>query len=137
MDTSKYIGIPFKPHGRDRDGLDCWGLLRLIYYEELGIDLPSYIANYSSTEDQHELSRLIREEMGPWFEIPMTKELPLDAVLLRLKGEPMHLGIVARGGFMIHVMKGINTCLERYWSPVWAKRIVGFFRHELQMTNDQ
>lgn len=35
--SNKMVGIPFKHHGRDRNGVDCMGLF-LLYYQEFGKD---------------------------------------------------------------------------------------------------
>ena len=42
MSLSNFVGIPHADLGRDRAGCDCYGLLRLVYAEDLGIALPSF-----------------------------------------------------------------------------------------------
>jgi len=125
---SQYIGIPFKSRGRDRNGVDCWGLLRLIYREQLGIELPSYGEEYDSALDYRAVLTTIERHMHEWK--PVTDARIWDAVLLRIRGLPIHLGTVIGEGRMIHVTRGISTCIEGYTSPLWRDRILGFFRHE-------
>lgn len=91
-----YIGLPFKEHGRARDGVDCWGLVRLVLAEQFKIDLPAYVAGYASTEDAVDIARLIRGEMGPWIEVRDTH--PGDAVLMRLRAQPCHVEGGGRAG---------------------------------------
>ena len=35
INVREFIGIPFKLHGRDMNGIDCWGLDILIYKKDL------------------------------------------------------------------------------------------------------
>lgn len=51
MNYDNYIGLPYKENGRDDSGIDCWGLARKFYKDELAIDLPSYVDLYTGSED--------------------------------------------------------------------------------------
>ena len=54
-----YLGIPWKVAGRDRDGLDCWGLVYLFYKERFGIALPTGLGFDYSAADARENWRII------------------------------------------------------------------------------
>ena len=58
--VSAYVGLPFKEGGRNRDGLDCYGLLRLVINERFAGAVPEYegIA-YRPGEDSSLLAALI------------------------------------------------------------------------------
>jgi cell wall-associated NlpC family hydrolase len=130
MSISKYIGIPYGDHGRSHEALDCWGLLWLIYKEQLDIGLPSYADRYASAEDQEDITCLIHKEKGPWSQVNVDQVDFGDAALFRIKGEPWHIGVVISRGLMIHVMKDVNVCLERYDRSMWRHRLIGIYRHK-------
>lgn len=127
--VAPYIGIPFVAHGRDRAGADCWGILRLALAEQFGVTLPSYTERYGSVTERAELAALIRGELGPWREIPVSAVRAGDGLLLRLLA-PCHVALVVAPGWMLHVEQGKGTCLEDYRRPQWARRVVGAYRHE-------
>ncbi|MFH1158768.1 MAG: NlpC/P60 family protein [Pseudomonadota bacterium] len=124
-----YIGLPFQDHGRDRSGLDCWGLVRLVLAEQFGIALPSYIHEYQRTTQAEKISALIDRESSKWKEIPAGSEVCGDPVVLRVRGKPMHIGLVLGDGQMLHIECGINSVIERYVGVRWAERVSGFYRY--------
>lgn len=129
MNLGNYIGLPFAERGRDRSGVDCWGLLTLIYREQIGIELPSFAEAYTTTQDGEALSDLIAGNLGPWQPIARGSERIGDGVLMTLSGQPRHVGIVAATGRVLHIERGMGSIIEPYTSPRISRRIVGFFRH--------
>ena len=129
--AGQYIGLRFSEHGRIRqDGVDCWGLARLIWQEQFGLAVPSYVDAYESTLAEDQLGRLVRGELGPWRPVAGGQEQPGDGVLIRMRGQPMHVAVVAGGGRMVHVEQGIDSVLEVYGDRRWRHRVLGFYRHE-------
>lgn len=125
-----YVGIPFVERGRDRDGVDCWGLFRLFYREQLGIDLPSYRDDYQSTGDRLAILRLVREQLdtGRWESV--TEEPAFgDAIVIRIHGQPWHVAVALGDGDMLHSRRGADTCIESLRSVLWRSRIEGFYRY--------
>lgn len=125
-----YIGLPFAEHGRDVQGLDCWGLVRLVLSEQFGIAVPSYAREYRSTRAQDELGALIKRETQAWEKIESGNESLGDVVVLRLRGQPMHVGMVLGDQTMLHIEQFINSAIERYSSRRWSGRVEGFYRHK-------
>jgi len=129
FDFSPYIGIPFRSCGRDYSGLDCWGLLCLIYKERLNISLESYIDEYTDAGLYTKIAEVVKYHEPEWISIEKGSEQLFDVAIFRLRGLPIHLGMVVKPGQMIHVLDKLNTCLERYNTPLWDKRIRGFYRY--------
>lgn len=124
---SKYIGIPFVDKGREESGLDCWGLVRLVYKNELDIDLPDYLDYYESTNDRFATAKIVEYESNENWIIPDdVKEF--DVIILNMRGVPMHVGIVTKDKHMIHCARGIGTTHENYRTSRWKHKVEGFAR---------
>jgi len=126
-----YVGLPWRPRGRDRGGVDCWGLVRLVYAEQLGIALPLW--DTIGPDDRIDATRTIRRETAgrQWQEIPPTEARLLDFVVMR--GAPLHIGLMASGGgahtpraAVLHIMDGGAATVQPL--SQLAHRVAGFYR---------
>jgi len=128
MNLSAYVGVPFVERGRDRDGADCYGLLRIVYEDVFRIILPSYSEDYVTTQDREAISALIDGGKDCWR--PVDAPEPGDVVLLALAGRPCHLGIAASGDMVLHTDRKSGAVIEPLNSPRLRRRVLGFLRHE-------
>lgn len=126
MNFEKYIGIPFLEKGRDATGLDCWGLVRLIYKQEYNINLPSFATDYTLSDDDR-IGELFAQYKEGWEVLDNPQ--PGSAVIFRMFGTESHIGVVVDNSRFIHVREGRDTVIESLESGKWAKRIVGFFQY--------
>jgi cell wall-associated NlpC family hydrolase len=136
---NRYVGIPFVSRGRDRLGCDCYGLVALVLREQFAIEVPSYANDYPDALEQLEVAWLISNEISRqrWqrLNVPLpidgerSSALPGSVILLRIAGQPWHVGIVVADGWFLHVRPATDSCLERYDSLRWHRRIQGFYRY--------
>ena len=124
-----YIGLPFKEHGRDRQGVDCWGLVRLVLSEQYGFYLPSYTGQYDRISDAARIGQLVAQAVPDWRKISAGQEELGDVAVMRMCGQLMHVGVVIGDGQMLHVDRGVNSAIERYQGARWASRVDAFYRY--------
>lgn len=124
----RYVGLPFKNFGRDFDGVDCWGLVRLVLKTECNLDLPTY--GEISAHDLMRVTDTIREESScePW--IPVDREYVKAFDVALLVGRPLHVGILVSSELLMHVEDKICTVLLPLTHPSIDRRIIGFRRHQ-------
>jgi probable lipoprotein NlpC len=127
--SNKFIGIPQADFGRTRDGVDCWGLVDVVYQEELNISLPDY-SGYGSTEELEEISALVDGAKQSPLWVPVQGDaMAFDIALFRRGKFSSHVGIVVRHGWMVHVAGTDQSKLERYDQGRWQHRFEGHWRH--------
>jgi len=129
VDCARFIGIPFLPHGRTRDGCDCYGLVRLALAEEYGVTLPAFVDGYDDFSDHQTEANIINEKLPLIGAARVAAPEEGDIVLMRYLGIASHVGLYARNGMVLHVeeRQGFSR-LEKIDSPMIRSRVMGFYR---------
>ncbi|MHA2220225.1 MAG: C40 family peptidase [Candidatus Hodarchaeales archaeon] len=110
----KYIGIPFKSGGRDFSGVDCYGVVVLVYREEKNIylwDTSNYNMN-SYAKDNTMLSNY--HENWTVLDVEDLQELDIlfFAVDTDLPNIPTHIALYIGENKMLHCMS---------WAPTYIR----------------
>ena len=127
--SNKFVGLPYSEFGRTATGVDCWGLVRLVYGQELDIELPSYTEAYTSVREHAELAEKIGTVAGEGTWLRVDQARCFDLAVFRRGHLDTHVGIVVSPGLMLHVSGGDHSKLEHYNFGQWAHRLTGLYRH--------
>lgn len=131
--AADYVGLPWRSKGRARDGLDCWGLVRLVELERFGVELPLLdevgweSGDHKLTAEAEHKRRLIAmiaaEEARRWREVTPAEAQPGDVVTFTVLGEPLHVGVVVSPGWMLHIRAGAGSLCQEYDGLAWRKKL--------------
>lgn len=105
---NKYVGLPYREGGRDERGVDCYGLLKLVYAKEYGEELPDWSTDAITLSDRH---KLIDTEVtsGNWHAV----EMPSDGVIaVCTRKTSYHLGLYYQG-HILHAVKGTGVVFQK------------------------
>lgn len=129
---SKYTIAPFKDHGRDLSGLDCWGLVRLVYLQELNIVLPEFAE--ISPSDLRRVAHMIdgAKDSEEWSSVDRPNLEPFDVVVMSQYGgiRNAHVGLITNAGKLMHVEKGSNVLVLSLDHFTIRERVKCFRRHK-------
>lgn len=133
--TAGYVGLPYRRLGRDRSGVDCWGLVRLPLADLKGIVLPLW--DTVGPEDGAGLGEVVEagRHDGSWLPIEEREAREFDFVRMRApvvidgkeRWRPVHIGLVAPRRHILHIQRDETSQLV----PIDAvrRRITEFCRH--------
>lgn len=128
-----YVGVPFLRRGRGAQGWDCWGLVRHIFKERAGIELPAHDVD---TFDWRRVSREMAPEAltSDWTQVEQGKEREMDVAILRsihdggFAGE-FHVGLVVAQGLLLHAEEKVGTVCVPFGHLTIRDRIRRIHRH--------
>ena len=131
--AENFIGIPFQDHGRDFSGVDCYGLVHLVYSQVYRVVLNEWTEIYSDVSPGRELQAAMDTGRGldHWWNRNREHPRTGDVVVLRINGFFCHCGIVvdAQAGFFLHAEHQAGAIIESWRTPKWASRIGYFVYH--------
>jgi|KBSSwiStaDraftv2_1062776.scaffolds.fasta_scaffold1531016_2 cell wall-associated NlpC family hydrolase len=117
--AAKYIGIPYCLGGREPGGLDCYGLVKLIYQAERGIHLPD-LPGVTENTVLAICREIVAQSQGLWREVLK----PVDGCVVAMSQREAlhHVGVWAAtdGGKVVHAYQYANhvvaeTLLFLHW----------------------
>lgn len=128
--SAGYIGLPFLLGGRDRSGIDCYGLARLVLLERAGISLDAATEAAAVAPPDQVAAEADRIAAGsPWH--PVSGDVrELDVAVFATGVYTRHIGIMVGPDMMLHVVEGTPSCLVRLDAPRWRDRRLGILRHQ-------
>jgi len=126
---AKYLNIPYKSKGRDFSGVDCYGLLLLIFKEEKNIILPDYTENKELREWYHTKDVHVLDNIAKLWRPVKNEEFKVFDVHNFLDEHHIlsHVGINIGDFKFLHVLDDRFTEIGKI--DVWAKRLVFTMRY--------
>jgi probable lipoprotein NlpC len=123
----KYSGLKFGDRGRGPTEFDCWGLVKWVYQNELGIGLPDYLT-YDTVTNDVEVGRTVEAgRLDGWIQASIPQAF--DVVMFKIYGKPLHVGLVATPQRFLHAPEEDYSRVEYLTDRHWKNRIEGFYRH--------
>jgi cell wall-associated NlpC family hydrolase len=105
---NRYIGIPYKYQGRNIDGLDCWGLVKLIFKERYSINMPDWAIDEIDLKGRSaQISEVVCS--GLWTEVEEAADGDIAFCYRTKLG--CHVGIFFAGG-VIHASEGLGVIYQ-------------------------
>lgn len=121
-----------------RSDFHCWGFVRTVYENELGIQLPEY--GEVNARDLHEVASAVREGVTVWHPVlPFPgAEKPFDVVLMKgwlpcsdgvARRANIHTGVVTRRGYVVHTDLSYTVVEVPLRNQIVRGKLVACYRH--------
>ena len=129
----KYIGIPFVDGGRDFSGVDCYGVIVLVYREE-GIKLWD-TADYNLKEQTHSKENLMLSNYHKdWVKVDDNDLKELDILLFNMDEDfpdiPTHVALYIGEGKLLHCMRGHPIHIVKLKNSPMMRYFQGAYRYK-------
>lgn len=122
-EARKYINTPFKHQGRNKNGMDCIGIV-VVPLREIGFfDYEN--KNYRRYGLGGEIIEILTKYC---YEIPKSASLEPGDILMFSKGKSQHLAVYTGSG-IIHANNSIGKVTEHGLDEYWMSMVSRIFRY--------
>lgn len=128
-DLDLFTNIFYHKNKRDFNLCDCYGLCYLFNKHILNKELPLYLNE--KIELDTEVDAVVQDKKNDFVKVSIGRELAGDIVLMRIKNQPIHVGVIVQSGLMLHIMEGKHSSIESYKTTKWKNKIDSFWRYKL------
>ncbi|MEE9367048.1 MAG: NlpC/P60 family protein [Dehalococcoidales bacterium] len=117
-----WIDVRFRHQGRTRGGVDCVGILgNCANARGMTFELPT---DYTMQVDPKRLIAYLRQRLT---EIPVSRMVPGDILLIRYAGRSTHLALRTDKG-ILHASTEFKKVVEHSYEEKWRRRTIAAFR---------
>lgn len=121
--SDRYVGLPHVAQGRGPQAFDCLGLL---------IRVQADVFQRHVSDPECSLAQGLRPENRAILESQVAPVepgavLPGDALLFRVGGRALHVGIAINQQLMLHSYRFAAT-VESWVGPHWSGKLAGVYR---------
>lgn len=116
----RYVGLPYAE-------AHCWALVRRVFADQRGIDLPDY--GEISARDLLRVARAIgaAQAREPWVAVDVPQAY--DVALMRGRAQVWHVGVMTDARHVLHTEAAIDAVRLPIDSLGLRGRITGFRRY--------
>lgn len=120
-----WVGLPYLELGRDRHGIDCFGIFIRLNLERRGVVIPDMRLTALGVRRQ------AVEDPSKYDYEPVVDEcVEGDALLFSCRGRPLHVGYCIDQRRMLHIEdNGLGSMIEKHDVAGWASRKLGVYRY--------
>lgn len=128
MINEKYTSIPFVDGGRTLKGCDCFGLLKLVYENELNIIVPD--TRIMPDSPRRIFANYLNEISINWEETKTPKKYDIIAMNLYMNHPKLitHFAIMIDEKRALHTLKKIGSHIVKLNDMRFEPFIKGFYR---------
>lgn len=120
----RYLAVPYRLHGRDLNGWDCFGAVRYILNNHAGVRLPLWdMVSAAEILRQSARPEWVRQSKAKVFDVVCMDEPTMDG------RRPLHVGIMVDEMHMLHSEKQIGTVCVPTTHATVRHRIRTLYRH--------
>jgi cell wall-associated NlpC family hydrolase len=123
-----FLAVPYRLHGRDLTGSDCYGTLRQIYKLALNISLLDIEEEYDEEWSWKGRNYMVENYYKEWTPVLIPRFLDI-ATFCNKKGIMNHAVVMLDEQRFIHTCRA-GTVQGNLSDGLWHKRFIGFFTHK-------